>query len=240
MQGLQLGVVKENHDDTYQGMVKVTLLACEPEAAETFWAHVVAPYAGDGYGMHLLPEVGDSVLVGFIGGDLREPVVLGSLWGGSNARPQDSIEKENKNKVLRTKGGNCIALTDGDKACVQIKTANGHQITIADEADRIQVETQDGKNHLKIDEKKGAITVCADKEITIEAKKVAIRGEIALSGAKIAAASNAGLTLEGKSVELKGNTTKLSGQTMDIKATASAKLESSAVLTLKGSMVKIN
>jgi len=38
-------------------------------------------------GAYFRPEIGDEVLVGFVRGDLRAPVVLGSLWNGSDTPP---------------------------------------------------------------------------------------------------------------------------------------------------------
>lgn len=240
MKGLQLGIVKENYNDTYAGMVKVMLLACDPSCAETFWARVASPYAGNGYGMYLLPEVGDSVLVGFIGDDMGEPVILGGFWGATNAIPTGNAERENKYKTILTQGGNSISFTDGDDGSLQMKTANGHNIIISDKADSIKFKTKDEKNYLEINERNGEIIACADKKVSIKAGKIAVEGEIVLSGAKISAKSDGELALEGKSLQMKGNTTKLSAQMMEMSASASAKLECSAVLTLKGSMVKIN
>ncbi len=39
-------------------------------------------------GMYALPEVDDEVLVAFLQGDARQPVVLGSLWSGKDAPPR--------------------------------------------------------------------------------------------------------------------------------------------------------
>src|SRR6185295_19423608 len=41
------------------------------------WARVAVPFAGDSRGAFMLPDVGDEVLVCFINGDSRAPVVVG-------------------------------------------------------------------------------------------------------------------------------------------------------------------
>lgn len=52
------------------------------------WARVAMPLAGNGSGAFLLPRVGDEVLVTLVGGDPRQPVVIGSLWNGRDASPE--------------------------------------------------------------------------------------------------------------------------------------------------------
>lgn len=36
---------------------------------------------------YFLPEVGDEVLVEFVGGDIAHPIVIGSLWNGKDRMP---------------------------------------------------------------------------------------------------------------------------------------------------------
>jgi uncharacterized protein involved in type VI secretion and phage assembly len=56
------------------------------------WARVVAPFAGDDRGAFFLPDVGDEVLVTFVQGDARHPLILGGLWSGAAApRPRWSL-----------------------------------------------------------------------------------------------------------------------------------------------------
>jgi uncharacterized protein involved in type VI secretion and phage assembly len=52
------------------------------------WARVAVPFAGADRGAFLLPDVGDEVLVAFLHGDSRLPVIVGSLWNGSAGAPE--------------------------------------------------------------------------------------------------------------------------------------------------------
>lgn len=52
------------------------------------WARVSVPFAGNNRGAFLLPDVGDEVLVTFINGDPRLPMVIGGLWNGSARAPE--------------------------------------------------------------------------------------------------------------------------------------------------------
>ena len=52
------------------------------------WARVAVPFAGSDRGAFLIPDVGDEVLVTFVNGDPRSPIVMGGLWNGRDAPPE--------------------------------------------------------------------------------------------------------------------------------------------------------
>jgi uncharacterized protein involved in type VI secretion and phage assembly len=51
------------------------------------WARVAVPFAGGSRGAFFIPNVGDEVIVVFLSGDSRFPVVIGSLWNGHDSAP---------------------------------------------------------------------------------------------------------------------------------------------------------
>ncbi len=63
------------------------------------WARVVVPFAGGNRGAFLFPDVGDEVLVIYLGGDPRFPLVMGGLWNGQDSAPDsfggsgDSVDR---------------------------------------------------------------------------------------------------------------------------------------------------
>src|ERR1044072_5241274 len=64
---------------------------------ETELARVRQAYAGNGYGAFFIPEVGDEVLVAFIQGDMRLPIILGGLYNGKDQPPtnrSDAIDQK--------------------------------------------------------------------------------------------------------------------------------------------------
>ena len=64
-----------------------------------------SPDAGDGYGAVFVPDVGQEVLVGFVDGDPATPVVLGSLYNGSQQPPVVVDPDANAVRALVTPGG---------------------------------------------------------------------------------------------------------------------------------------
>jgi hypothetical protein len=73
--GLRRAIVKSTADPTKRGRALVTIPAI---AAEPSWAALCV--TSGGRAAVFSPEVGDEVIVGFLDGDLRSPVCLGSLW----------------------------------------------------------------------------------------------------------------------------------------------------------------
>lgn len=53
------------------------------------WARVATPFAGSNRGAFLVPDVGDEVLVIFLNGDPRLPIVVGGLWNGKATAPEN-------------------------------------------------------------------------------------------------------------------------------------------------------
>ena len=86
-QDLHLATVTSVQDPDGLNRVQVELLSHRgaPQQDGTLWARVATPCAGGRKGAFLIPDVGDEVVVSFINGDSRYPIVLGSLWNGRDA-----------------------------------------------------------------------------------------------------------------------------------------------------------
>ena len=150
-----LARVKSVDDPDRLARVQVIMLACDRVAGQgaAVWARVAVPFAGGGRGAFLLPDVGDEVLVVFVDGDRRYPIVVGSLWNGHDQAPERlggdgqqvdrwtftgragtriSITEEKKGNptiTLETPGKVSATLSDASGGSVVIKAA-GSTITI--------------------------------------------------------------------------------------------------------------
>ena len=89
-QGSYLAEVVDVADPEGLSRVKVRLLNCDGVTDQDgpIWARVAAPFAGNQRGAFFIPDVGDEVLVVFVHGDSRWPIVVGGLWNGNAAPPE--------------------------------------------------------------------------------------------------------------------------------------------------------
>ena len=66
------------------------------------WIRVAQPFAGPLYGAVFLPRIGHEVLVEFLDGDPDNPVIVGSLYNGTNLPPWE-LPKNKTQSGVRTK-----------------------------------------------------------------------------------------------------------------------------------------
>jgi len=86
LNGVATAVVTEAKDPADLGRVQILLPADAGGAKE--WARVVGPF---GRPLPAIPlEIGDEVVVAFESGDVRRPIVLGSLWNGADSPPDSA------------------------------------------------------------------------------------------------------------------------------------------------------
>ena len=179
--GVVVGVVTNNEDPAELGRVKVKFPWLSDEA-ESSWARVAMPIAGNGRGLFSLPEVEDEVLVAFEQGDPRFPYVVGSLWNGQDKPPA----KDGLSYVLKSKSGHTITLDDKE------------------DAEKIKIIDKSEKNSIVIDTAKNTITITSDKDITLSASK----GTIKLDAQKVEIKSSADIAIEaGAGMEVKATGT---------------------------------
>ena len=234
-QGPVVAQVSDAKDPLEQGRVKLTF----PWLSDTYvsdWARTVQPGAGKDRGALVLPEVGDEVLVLFEQGDIRRPYVLGGLFNGVDTAPKGKPD-----------------LIDGSSGAINRRSfvsRRGHRIDLIDEDGRtegITLSTTGDKLQLKLDSVETKITVHSDGKILIEGKGGVLidsaSSKLELKGGEVSITSTSGVKIDGGSggvdvqtngqLSLKGSTAKLEGQ-------ASAEVKASGVLTVQGSLVKIN
>jgi phage protein D len=98
---LVVGVVTNNRDPDDMGRVRVQYPALGPDA-ESAWARVLTPSAGNARGILMLPVVGEEVLLGFEHEDTTRPYVLGSLFNGVDKPGEDLLANQEGSFALRS------------------------------------------------------------------------------------------------------------------------------------------
>jgi phage baseplate assembly protein V len=111
--------------------------------------------AGNNYGFYFIPEVGDEVLVAFIQGDMRLPVILGGLYNGKDLPPAEHPRL----RRIQSLNGHRISFIDakeesGSKGALVIEDAHGNTITLSN----------------------GKITVKGTSLVAIEGATIALQG----------------------------------------------------------------
>ena len=234
------GIVKKNWDSEHPGCVQVEMLMGEQGESMTQWIRVMQPYCGNGYGQYFLPEINTEVVLGFLGGDISVPIVLGSLWNKEDKIPEKKANEKNSVKSIRTKAGHEIIFDETkDKEMIEIKTIGNLDISLKDKENIITIKDAKGENQLEIDGKNGVITLSAKKKLVL---KAADKEMLTLDGTgkKLELEADT-VSIQGKqALKLNGQTTNLEGNMVEIKAKGSLKAEASGVAQIKGSMCKIN
>jgi uncharacterized protein involved in type VI secretion and phage assembly len=167
-----LAEVVDLDDPDHLSRVKVRLLNFDGVADHDgpVWARVAAPFAGKDRGAFLIPDVGDEVLVVFVNGDSRHPIVVGGLWNGSDSPPETISGGKNLRKVIRSKNGITITLEDQDgQEKFIVETPGGQKVTLKDGPGMVEVVDSNG-NSVKLET--AGITIDAPAKVTVKAAQV--------------------------------------------------------------------
>ncbi len=190
-----LGVVQEAHphadagdDDNY---------ACTVRLRDTGLVLPRVPVACGRKGMASIPDVGDLVLVQFIGGDINAPVITGSLYNDEDRPPPNDIGQV----VLSLP----VDAADDEGVHVKIASASERSATLTLGAS-LKIELKDDDPVVKIDVGDGSamLTIASDGTLTIKSgKAIALEGgEISIKGSKITAEAQGEMTLKGSMINL--------------------------------------
>ena len=230
IEGLVTALVSDVKDPLHLGRVRLTF----PWLATDFtsnWARVVATGAGSSRGLHVLPEVGDEVIVGFELDDFDSPYVLGGVFNGTDRPPTLSTD--------------AVDGTSGEIAARAFVSRQGHKIEFV-ETDGITLTSGDGSVVVKLDAKNQQIQITSGKTIAVKANNGisfdAGTGTLEFKGQKLSLTSTTDYELHangqlkltgGASVSVEAPSVSVSGQ-------AETQVTSNGALTIRGSIVNIN
>jgi uncharacterized protein involved in type VI secretion and phage assembly len=163
--GLLHGRVVGHEDNTGEARVQLNLPAFDRKLVFP-GCRVAQLYAGAGYGSVWTPEEDDEVVVAFVDGDMRHPVVIGGLYNGKD-KPPTRRDGSTDQKVFVTKGQ--------------------HKIVFDDKANTVTVSTKTGTS-IVLDGNGKNVTISADAKITLQARDIELRakgGDVTVSGKTI-------------------------------------------------------
>jgi uncharacterized protein involved in type VI secretion and phage assembly len=149
------------------------------------WARVAVPFAGGNRGGFFIPDVGDEVVVVFLSGDPRFPVIVGSLWNGHDTAPEtlggagDSVDRW----TITGKAGTRIAIVEesSDSPTIKFSTPGGLTGTMTDAAGGSIEFTNTEQTSVKIDSSgvtinapTGTVQITASSGVNVTAPTVSV------------------------------------------------------------------
>ena len=148
------------------------------------WARVAVPFAGGNRGAFFIPDVDDEVVVAYLAGDPRAPIVLGSLWNGKDSAPE-TIGGSGKNVdrwSMTGKAGTRIAIVEqpASSATISFTTPGGLSGTFSDQDssiqinDRSQTSVRIDASGVTINAPTGQVQITAASEVTVNAPSVTV------------------------------------------------------------------
>jgi uncharacterized protein involved in type VI secretion and phage assembly len=170
-----LAVVVSVKDPENLARVQIRLLSFDGvgEHDAPIWARVAAPFAGPDRGAFFIPDVGDEVLVTFVNGDPRWPVVVGGLWNGAAAAPErlggggDRVDRW----TIVGKAGTRIAIVESTDPTIALTTPGGVSATLTDQGGG-KIEVKAAGTTVTIDA--SGVTVSTPAKTTVNASQVQV------------------------------------------------------------------
>lgn len=242
MFGVTTGKVKQVGGEKGKGDAynRIQVELCGPEITLDN-VPIITNSAGENFGTVIIPNVGDTVIVTFIDGNLESPLIIGCIPDKNNPPPL-KVDKNNDIKLHKTKSGMQIKIEESNKnssltiSGKEDSNKKSNSVVFDDKQGLFKISSKDGKCFIKIDLNKGSISVKA-KNINFDAEN-----QIKLS------ATQGGCTISsGEAMNISGNSVKVSSKsTASVEATGQLKLNGNAtnvkangILNLNGGLVKI-
>ncbi|OLB75222.1 MAG: hypothetical protein AUI14_21500 [Actinobacteria bacterium 13_2_20CM_2_71_6] len=175
--GVAEAIVEEVDDPARENRVRVRFPWFD-ESEVSDWCRMANAFAGNGYGSTWSPEKGDEVLVAFVHGDMRLPVVVGGLYNGSD-KPATPRTADKNQKAWRTRAGHQVTLDDSSASLgVDVVTSAGHRLHLDDIANEITLAISGGPS-IVLSQSGGTLAIKATS-ISLEATTITLNASATL------------------------------------------------------------
>jgi phage baseplate assembly protein gpV len=229
--GLVVGLVTNLKDPDSKGKVKVKYVGRAGDQ-ESHWARVLSLGAGPDRGLVVQPEVDDEVLLGFEGGDLRRPVVLGGLFSGTATVPDVGIAESVRARSLTSRLGHKVELSDGE----------------APDQQHVLVELAGRRHRLRLGKDAVDLEMPAGVPFTLKVGSTGLlafddTGALTIKAASVKIESTGPFSINGKAtVDIKatGAATVEGMGSAALKSNGMVQVQAVGIATLKGATVAIN
>lgn len=154
--------------------VQVRLVTLDADGEALIWARVAVPFAGADRGALFIPDVDDEVLVTFVAGDSRHPIVIGGLWNGGAPPPERFPGNRVDRWTITGKAGTRIAIVEerGGVEKIELSTPQGVKGTLTDDGGgSITFEDTSG-NRVTLDPQ--GVSIEATSRVRVQASQVQV------------------------------------------------------------------
>lgn len=148
-------------------------------------------------GVVSIPDVGDLVLVQYLGGSANAPVIVGSFYNDED-RPPENAEGEARLRLPGDAGdgdGVDVHVKSADTALTTLKLGSSLEITLQDDDPVVSIDVGGGQAEISI-ASDGTLTLKSQKDLVLEGNEVTIKGT------NITAEAQAQMTLKGGVINL--------------------------------------
>ncbi|MDR2817711.1 MAG: phage baseplate assembly protein V [Oscillospiraceae bacterium] len=235
--GIVLGSVLEIGDKENQGKLRVKIPTREKD--NSYWIPVVSGVAGKSWGIFLMPEIGDEVVIAFVDGNIHNPFVIGSVYKNSSQLLGSYAGKDNYKKAFVTKGKNKVLINDApDEQSIEVSTAKGNRFLLDDKKNQMIISDKSGGNSVVFSTENGLLTVKVGGKLTIDVNGMSLilDGD---SGKVMVKCQQLDFSAD-QSITMKTGSFKLDGSSVNIKASGAVRVGSDGVAEIKGKILKLN
>lgn len=183
--GLEIAEVIANCDTALRSRVQVRL-ACAPGLDP--WVPVSSPMAGINSGMYAMPQPGEQVLVGFRGGDVNDPYIVGSVHKTTDLPPVLSPTEAMTKRILRTPLGHEIEFDDATQA-LTITSSTKQKVRMG--VDSVELSAGLGAASIEV-RTDGTLSITGAVRIELNAPAISLNGATVDIKAATAASLNGG------------------------------------------------
>jgi uncharacterized protein involved in type VI secretion and phage assembly len=226
----QSAIVTDNNDPEGMSRIRVQFPWQKPTGGQSPWFRMTTPYAGKGKGMHVIPEIGEEVVVGFENGNAEKPIGLGAMFNGGGKSGHGG--SGNYMKGLQTAAGSNLTFND------QTGSMNlADQGTASMNFDGAGITTIDSRDQITLVCGNSRIDMLKDGTILINGKDIGVLGStsvVAGVGNKDSVTSGIGikpstLDIGSKTLTMSGEEANLGGSKVNIGGGAETNIASGTV-----------
>lgn len=216
------------------------------------WVRVQQAFSGKNWGANFVPRVGQEVVVAYLNGDPDRPVITGAVYNATNTGPNYTSTQYGWKSEWEGSAFNEMRFDDKKGAEeIYMEAGKDHNFLIHhDQSGKIEndqtleivknrtLTVTEGNETYTVKKGNQAISVdSGNQSLTIKkgTQTVDVKGAI-----KITSKTSIELKVGGSSIKLTPSGIEIKGTTLKAKGDATAEVKAGGMLTIKGSLTKIN